>query len=144
MFATAFRYIEAAEFLSDHPKSGGKSADASRAMCDSALETVPAVCEAVDGGNDVGGRVTDGDATVKMKQSGDDRIRKRTKWIKTKKREGIEDRQETEVASILSEIKDEMRRSTDVMQTVADEQAQGRMFDKNVTLLQVIPPESGQ
>lgn len=65
-----------AEFPSDHPKFGGTSAEASCAMRESALGTFPAEFEAVDGGTAFEGHGTDGDATVEMKQDGDDCIRR--------------------------------------------------------------------
>lgn len=67
---------------------------------------------------------------------------KRPKGIKSRKRDELESRKEDKVVGTLSDIRDELRRSTDVMKTVADGQAEGRRFDKDCTLLQILPLES--
>lgn len=42
IFASPFRYIEAAEYLSVHPKFGGRTPEAEQALKDSAMGAIPA------------------------------------------------------------------------------------------------------
>lgn len=96
-----FRYVEAAEFFSDHPNFGGTSTEASRAMHDRTLGTFYGYCESCDVGSAVGARKIDGDATVYMTQDGDECTGKRHEEIKTEKRKKMKGRKETKAVGIM-------------------------------------------
>lgn len=67
---------------------------------------------------------------------------RRPKGVNSRKSDELESINKYKVVWTLSDIRDQLRRSTDAIKTVADGQAEGRIFDKDCTWLQILPYES--
>lgn len=122
VYALPFKYVEAANFLASHPKFGGRSEADEKRLRDSAM------------GREESG---DGEDTAASGVG-----RKRPRGVKADKRAVQKARGDAEVADTLREIKEELSKNTAVMRSVAEGQEKSRLHDKNVMLLQVLPPDS--
>lgn len=122
VYALPFKYFDAPNFSSQHPKFGGKNAAKNNQIGLRAIRR---------------GGSTERDDTERASDS-----QKRPTGVKNEFHEAQKRRGEVEVVKTLQYIIEELRRSTGVMPSVLEGQEKTRLKEKNIMLLKVLPPDS--